>query len=457
MASRAMMGRVPPNDVEAEKALLGLLIQNSKLIDEIQTMLRPDDFYQKGHVTIFAQLLLFKQKNFKETLDLRSFVVFLTNEGKIEECGGLSYLIELTNSEKIGFATNAAYYAQTIRSLSRRRKLIDFTADLHEKAFDISEDIQGVIDHGEQRLSDLNSEGGAGADYKDLKQVLTYVTNNLKPLKKGESEGVSSGFDLLDDLTGGFRKQELTIIGARPSVGKTAFALSMALNMVMRNTRVGFFSLEMTATSLGQRLISQLSDVDFALIRKRLVNTGAMMDAIMRAAGTLYEKQLYIQDTPNMKLMDLRAQARRMKLKNDVQIIFIDYIGLIEYEDQSLERFNQVSQISRSLKQLARELDIPIICLCQVNRQAEGVEPKLSDLRDSGSIEQDADQVILLHRDKMKEKQEDRNAIQETKLIMAKNRNGETGTFTMGFKGNVVKFVPLDQSRRYTPGNSNNV
>lgn len=180
------------------------------------------------------------------------------------------------------------------------------------------------------------------------------------------------------------------------------------------------------------------------------------MDAIMKAAGTLYEKQLYIQDTPNMKLMDLRAQARRMKLKNDVQIIFIDYIGLIEYEDQSLERFNQVSQISRSLKQLARELDIPIICLCQVNRQAEGIEPKLSDLRDSGSIEQDADQVILLHRDKMKENREDRNAVQETKLIMAKNRNGETGTFTMGFRGNVVKFVMLDQGRSYAPGNSNN-
>jgi len=456
MPSSTLMGRVLPNDIEAEKALLGLLIQNSKLVDEIQTMLRPDDFYQKSHAAIYAGLIDFKQTNFKETLDFRSLVVFLTNKGKLEECGGISYLVELTNSEKIGFASNASYYAQTIRSLSRRRKVIDFASDLHEKAFDISQDIQGVIDHGEQTLSDLNSEGGAGADYKDLKDVLSAVTNNLRPLKKGESEGIASGIELLDDLTGGFRKQELTIIGARPSVGKTAFALTMALNMAVKDVRVGFFSLEMTATSLGQRLISQLSDVDFALIRKRLINTGSMMDAIMKAAGTLYEKQLYIQDTPNMKLMDLRAQARRMKLKNDVQIIFIDYIGLIEYEDQSLERFNQVSQISRSLKQLARELDIPIVCLCQVNRQAEGMEPKLSDLRDSGSIEQDADQVILLHRDKIKENNEDRNAIQETKLIMAKNRNGETGKFTMGFKGNVVKFVTMEQSRSFAAGNNNN-
>ncbi len=252
-------------------------------------------------------------------------------------------------------------------------------------------------------------------------------------------------------------------MGARPSIGKTAFALSIALNMIVKKKyRVGFFSLEMSATSLMERLLTSHSRVDFKRIRNATLK-GNEMIAVVDSSSVLYDAELFIQDTPNMKLMDLRAQARRMKLDHDVQIIFIDYITLIEAEaDSRVPRHEQISIISRSLKQLARELDIPIVCLSQVGRQADGVEPKLADLRESGSIEQDADVVILLHRDVGKNRIDDeeerrRNNIQETKIIMAKNRNGEQGIFSLAFISNIVRFDEMEFSRPYVAASNPNV
>jgi replicative DNA helicase len=278
----------------------------------------------------------------------------------------------------------------------------------------------------------------------------------------GIKNGFETGFLPLDSITGGFKKQEFIIVGARPSIGKTAFALSLTLNMIVKKKyRVGFFSLEMSASSLMERLLTGHSRVDFSHIRKATLKNSEM-SSIIDASGALYEAELYIQDTPNMKLMELRAQARRMKLEHDIQVIYIDYIGLIDAEaDARIPRHEQISIISRSLKQLARELDLPVVCLCQVGRQADGVEPKLSDLRDSGSIEQDADVVVLLHRDVGKNRTDDeaereKNNIQETKIIMAKNRNGETGVFSLAFVSNIVRFEEMEFSRKYVAGNNPN-
>ena len=450
-----MMGKIPPQDIGVEKALLGILLLNEKLIDEISSSLFPEDFYQKSHQSIFASLLEFKQEETAQTLDLVSFTTYLKSKGKLDSCGGLSYLAELTAGDSAALSVNASFYAQTVKALSRRRKVITFASRLRDKSYDISLDVQGMIDESEQELSALNSEGAAGTNYMNMNALVNQAIDSIQAHIKGEQEGIPSGFDTLDSLTGGFRNQELTIVGARPSIGKTAFALSIVLNMLLKNVTVGFFSLEMSATSLGYRLLSGLSRVDFSHIRKGTV-TDSELSRIIDASGVLYEKKLYIQDTPNMKLMDLRAQARRMKIKDHVQIIFIDYIGLIEYENQNIERFSQVSQISRSLKQLARELDIPILCLCQVGRQAEANEPKLSDLRDSGSIEQDADQVILLHRARPKNSEDNKNPLQDTSLIMAKNRNGETGTYHIGFVSRIVRFENLSEVHGYSAGNNPN-
>jgi replicative DNA helicase len=448
-------GKIPPHDSEAEKALLGILIMHPDMIEETSSKLYIDDFYEESHKCLYASLLDFKQKESGRTLDLVSFSTFLREEGKIEKCGGISYLAELTSSESSALSTNVGFYAKTVKNLARRRKAIAFAAKLSDSCYDVSNDVQNVIDGSEGELSSLSTEGSMVAGYHPFDQVIEAVIQDITDHSHGKQEGIPSGFLKLDDLTGGFRNQELTIIGARPSVGKTAFALSMVLNMILKQYRVGLFSLEMSATSLGGRLISMHSGVDFAHIRKATM-TQDEMNRILTAVDAIYQQKLFIQDTPNMQLMELRAQARKMKLKEDVQIIFIDYIGLIEYENQSMERFNQVSQISRSLKQLARELNIPIICLCQVGRQAEGVEPKLSDLRDSGSIEQDADQVILLHREKKKNDEVSRDAVQEAKFILAKNRNGEIGSYDIGFKGNIVKFVNMENAKGFTPGESKN-
>jgi replicative DNA helicase len=455
-----MLGRVPPHNEEAERAVLGAILLNDKVLVEVTDFLGKDDFYKVSHQELFDAIVQFRQES-TETLDLITLSAYLKKRDLLDRCGGISYISTLTSD--VPTTTNAAYYAKILKALAQRRKLLLFSSKIKDAAFDESQDIQKVIDEGEQSLSRLNNEAAGSDNYYNIKDL---VTTTISEIEERSTSGLKSGFDScytpLDSITGGFKKQEFIIVGARPSIGKTAFALSVALNMIVKKKyRVGFFSLEMSASSLMERLITGQSHVDFSHIRKATLKNSEM-NSIIDASGALYDAELYIQDTPNMKLMELRAQARRMKLEHDIQVIFIDYIGLIDAEaDARIPRHEQISIISRSLKQLARELDLPVVCLCQVGRQADGVEPKLSDLRDSGSIEQDADVVILLHRDVGKNRTDDegereKNNIQETKIIMAKNRNGETGVFSLAFVSNIVRFEEMEISRKYVAGNNPN-
>ncbi|WP_332447503.1 replicative DNA helicase [Sphaerochaeta sp.] len=460
MASDSMYGRVPPQNEEAERAVLGAILLNEKVLVEITDFLGKDDFYRVAHQNLFAAIVAFRQES-SESLDLITLSSYLKRKDQVEECGGLSYISTLTSD--VPTMTNAAYYAKILKALSQRRKLLLYASQLKDNAYDESQDIQKVIDEGEQALSKLSNDTAGSDNYFSIKDL---VTNAISEIELRSTSGIKNGFESgyapLDSITGGFKKQEFIIVGARPSIGKTAFALSLTLNMIVKKKyRVGFFSLEMSAASLMERLLTGHSRVDFTHIRKATLKNSEM-SAIIDASSSLYDSELYIQDTPNMKLMELRAQARRMKLEHDIQIIFIDYIGLIDAEaDARVPRHEQISIISRSLKQLARELDVPVVCLSQVGRQADGVEPKLSDLRDSGSIEQDADVVILLHRDVTKnrtddEEQREKNNIQETKIIMAKNRNGETGMFSLAFVSNIVRFEEMEFSHKYVAGNNPN-
>lgn len=460
MASNSMIGRVPPQNEEAERAVLGAILLNEKVLVDVTDFLGKDDFYKVAHQQLFGAIVTFRQES-SESLDLITLSAYLKKKDLVDACGGLSYISTLTSD--VPTTTNAVYYAKILKAISQRRKLLLFTSKLRDHAYDESHDIQKVIDEGEQSLSKLSNETAGSDNYFNIKDLITTTINDIETRStSGVKNGFESGYTSLDSITGGFKKQEFIIVGARPSIGKTAFALSLTLNMIVKKKyRVGFFSLEMSAASLMERLLTGQSRVDFSHIRKATLKSSEM-SAIIDASGTLYESELYIQDTPNMKLMELRAQARRMKLEHDIQIIYIDYIGLIDAEaDARIPRHEQISIISRSLKQLARELDLPVVCLCQVGRQADGVEPKLSDLRDSGSIEQDADVVILLHRDVGKNRTDDeeerkKNLTQETKIIMAKNRNGETGMFSLSFVSNIVRFEELEFSHKYVAGNNPN-
>jgi replicative DNA helicase len=344
---------------------------------------------------------------------------------------------------------------------------LELSGKLQEEIFDESQEIANVLDESERKLSDLQASSGTFTEKYQESSILVNKTVDrlMERAKHGNIDGVKTGFIQLDEMTGGFQPAEFIVIGARPSVGKTAFAISMAVDIaIKRKIPTGFFSAEMTSMAIMERILAAEARVDSKRIRSAILRSQDMVN-IVDAASRIYEGKLYIQDTPNIKLLDLRSQARRMKREKDIKILFIDYISLINPESKAnVPRHEQVAEISRSLKSLSRELQIPIVALSQVSRDAEGKEPNLANLRESGSVEQDADVVILLHRDRLADlsgnDKEGRNGnsnqqapqtiqgfpVQETKVILAKQRNGETGVITMGFQNQLVRFVDMERS-----------
>jgi len=461
MASNPTLGRVPPHNDDAERAVLGAILLSANAFSEVTEVLRKEDFYKPGHQVIFDAILAFHQENSSQTIDLITITDFLRSKDMLDRCGGMAYVVSLTSD--VPTTTNAIYYARIVQALSLRRAMLDLSGEIRDKVFDESQDVASVLDETEQKMSDLQASSGTFTDKYQESSILVNKTVDrlMDRAKNGNKEGVKSGFAQIDDMTGGFQPSEFIVIGARPSVGKTAFAITMAVDIaIRRKIPVGFFSAEMTSMAIMERILSAEARVDSKRIRSAILRSQDMM-SIVDAASRIYEGKLYIQDTPNIKLLDLRSQARRMKRERDIKILFIDYIGLINPEaNPNVPRHEQVAEISRSLKALSRELQIPIVALSQVSRDAEGKEPNLANLRDSGSVEQDADVVILLHRDRLADmtgtgdsKRDEPSPIimhgfpvQETKVILAKQRNGETGIITMGFQNQLVRFVELDRS-----------
>jgi replicative DNA helicase len=370
----------------------------------------------------------------------------------------MAYIASLTSD--VPTTANAVYYADIVRSYSLRRSLLEISGKIQADAFNEAEDIAHLLDESEVRLSDLQAATGPLSErYKESSSLVNETVDRLmERAKHGNKDGVKSGFQQLDDMTGGFQPSEFIVVGARPSVGKTAFAISMAIDIaIRRKIPTGFFSTEMTSMAIMERILAAEAQVDSKRIRSAVLRSQDMVN-IIDAASRIYEGKLYIQDTPNIKLLDLRSQARRMKRERDIKILFVDYIGLINPEaNPNVPRHEQVAEISRSLKSLCRELNIPIVALSQESRDAEGKEPNLANLRDSGSVEQDADVVILLHRDRLQDPSKRENheeeaqyyegfPVQETKVILAKQRNGETGIITMGFQNQLVRFVEFERS-----------
>ncbi len=462
MAS-SLIGRVPPQNIDAEVALLGSILLRNRALDDVISILTKDDFYQRSHMLIWEGIVGLRNDKPSVTIDLLSLTQYLSEKGTLTECGGPSYIAGLTDS--VPSSTNAVYYAQIIRNCAIKRRLIDLSVLVGDKAFDETQDVQKSIDEVEQKISALGSSIGTN-NYTDVGSLILRVVDDVHDRQSGKkTSGISSGFRQLDRLIGGFKPSDMVIIAARPSVGKTALGLNIAINMAFgpNPVPVGFFSLEMSGASLVERVLSNRGQINNTILRNGKLDKDSEQ-RLMDTAGMLYEnaKNLLIQDTPNISLMEIRSQARRMKRENNIQAIFIDYIGLIDLQGPaSMPRHEQVSIISRSLKSLARELNVPVICLAQVNREGgKDRPPMLADLRDSGSIEQDADLVILLddpskrlneegkitqYEEEDSESEEQSVKMKPLKIIIAKQRNGSTGAFNLNFVADYMSFREIEK------------
>jgi replicative DNA helicase len=429
---KLLKDKVPPHSTEAEQATLGALLLDWGAMSDIVTTLRADRFYSLQNQIIFqAMITLFSQSVKGDTLTV---INELTKEGKLEQAGGAAYLASLTDT--VPSSANVQYYADIVIDQAYRRDLIKISSEMHASSFDETHDSQMLIEEAEKKIFAL-SERNETTKVHTMEDTIGTTIELIDQRYKNQNAftGVPSGFDKLDTMTSGFQNSELIIIGARPSIGKTALALSM-MEYITINQHIpcGFFSLEMSYQSIGQRLLSQESNIPGLKLRSGMLKLSDFQ-RLQDAAGRCYKAPLFIVDTPNMKLIDLRAMARRMVANQGVKIIFIDYIGLITTEDPSAPVYEQVSEVTKSLKALSRELDIPIVALCQVSREAEGEEPNLAQLRGSGSVEQDADVVIFIHRDRNKE-----DPVQDAKLIVAKQRNGSTGKVDIAFVAACTKY-----------------
>ena len=420
--------KTPPHNIEAEQAVLGAILMDWTAMAEVVSKLSTDRFYSLQNQLVYDALIKLYAKGVRG--DTLSLVDELTVEGKLEQAGGAGYIASLT--EMVPSAANIEHYSDIVLDCATRRELIKIAGELKTMAFERGQqDSKALLDTAEQKIFSLSQKNETTRIY-DIKDIVIKDIEIIDARYKNKTEftGIPSGFSKLDMMTSGFQKSELIIIGARPSIGKTALALSMMQHIALeRQIECGFFSLEMPYESIGMRLLSMSSHVDMGRMRSGMLQKQDFTK-IQDAAGRWYSAPLYKVDTPNMRLLDLRAMARRMVANHKVKIIFIDYIGLITTENPNAAVFEQVSEISKSLKALARELEIPIVALCQVSRDAEGHEPNLAQLRGSGSVEQDADVVMFIDRER---KRDEQAAVQEAKIILAKQRNGPTGDIEIMF------------------------
>lgn len=425
---------IPSHNEEAEIATLGAVLIDAEALPSIIPLIRAEDFYKGAHQRIYEAVLALFDRG--QSVDLITLSEELRARGTLELCGGTAYISRLTSA--VPTSANVEFYARIVQSTSIRRTLARVSQEIIAQAHDDRADISVILEETERRIFEISDRHQTGT-YLPAKEIVrqTFEAIEKHYHSKTEYTGIPCGFKDLDQLTMGFQNSEFVVIGSRPSVGKTAFALTIAANMAIRQKiPVGFFSLEMSAMAIMQRLLSMEARLDSQRMRTGMLSP-ADFSRITEACGRLYEAPLYISDSPDLKLLDLRAQARRMKSKQDVKIIFIDYISLIGSENRDLPRHEQIAEISRSLKALARELNLPVVALSQVRRETEGKKPTLADLRESGSIEQDADVVIFIHTDDLK--------LETRELAVAKQRNGPVGDIQLAFLARYTKYEPLER------------
>jgi len=435
--------RTPPHSDEAERTVLGALMLDKDAIIKVADMLHVGDFYKEAHNVIYEAMLSLYEKS--DPLDVLSISNELEEQNKIDSIGGATYLASLVSG--IASASNITYYAKIIQKKSVLRKLIGAAAQIGEMGYDESEDVEKTLDDAEQLLFGI-SEKSLKQEFTPIKTILGDAFDRLDDLhkNKGEMRGVPTGFLDLDDLLSGLQKSDLIILAARPSVGKTSLALDIARqSATLANVPVGIFSLEMSADQLVDRMIAAEGNVDLWRLR-----TGNLKDSdfveINNTMGKLSEAPIFIDDTSSANIMEMRTMARRLQAEHDLGLIIIDYLQLMEGRSNE-SRVQEISEISRGLKMLAKELNIPILALSQLSRAVESrpdQRPKLSDLRESGSIEQDADVVMFIYREDRVNPDTENKGIAE--VIVAKHRNGPVGIKQLYFHEECASYKNLEKT-----------
>ena len=441
------MRNIPAN-IEAEQALIGSILIEPERLDQIVSIVNSSDFYDVKNRYIFSAIEQLHDESLP--IDIISVCDKLKAQGTLDKVGGELYVAQLADG--VPTSAHAEMYAQIIRDKAILRELISAGSQIVETAYSDS-NVDEILDQSERIIFRI-AESRATKSYIDIRNALTDVFEHLEELRDKHAKGlggfvtgIPTGFKKLDEVTSGFHKSDLVIVAARPSVGKTAFALSLAKNMAMiGEASVGIFSLEMSREQLIQRLLCMESLVDLQKVRRGWLNDEEWK-RLMLGASNLMKSNIIVDDESNLEPRVLRAKARRMKKEYNVDAIFIDYLQLMSLEDSRRDsRQQEISEISRSLKLLARELDISIVALSQLSRaveQREDKRPRLSDLRESGAIEQDADVVIFLYRDEYYKKQ-NLELPHETEVIIGKQRNGPIGTVTLMFNPSFTNFFESD-------------
>ncbi|WP_018663447.1 replicative DNA helicase [Heyndrickxia acidiproducens] len=439
-----IMDRMPPQNIEAEQAVLGAIFLEPSSFITASEILAAEDFYRNAHQKIFQVFMRLNDAG--KAVDLVTVAEELSATQQLEDVGGISYLSELATS--VPTAANIGYYAQIVAEKSLLRRLIRTATNIAQEGYTREDNVEDLLDEAERSIMEVAQRKNSG-DFQHIKDVLVSTYDNIEMLhnRKGDVTGIPTGFYELDRMTAGFQRNDLIIVAARPSVGKTAFALNIAQNVGTKTEEnVAIFSLEMGAEQLVMRMLCAEGNIDAQRLR-----TGALTDEDWRkltmAMGSLSNSGIFIDDTPGVRISEIRSKCRRLKQEQGLGMIVIDYLQLIQGSVNSREnRQQEVSEISRSLKALARELEVPVIALSQLSRsveQRQDKRPMMSDIRESGSIEQDADIVAFLYREDYYEQDtENKNIIE---IIIAKQRNGPVGTVQLAFVKEYNKFVNLER------------
>ena len=436
-----MLDRVPPQNIEAEQSVLGAILIDQGAIAKISDILQPEDFYREAHKLVYRSAMSLFERG--EAIDFITVIDMLRREEALERAGGISYITSLANG--VPTAANIVFHAKIVQEKSLLRRLIHAATDIAAMGYAETEEVERVLDHAEQKILEVATRK-IGQDFAPIKEIIFSTLDKIDEMHKakGGITGLSTGFTNLDKLTGGFQRSDLILIAARPSMGKTAFVLNVAQHMATRDKKsVAIFSLEMPREQLAMRMMCAEGLIDSQHFR-----TGAMSNDewknLVDAADRLSASPMFIDDTAGVNAVELRNKARRISKEHGLDCIIIDYLQLMDGGAHSRidNRQQQISDISRSLKALARELKVPVIALSQLSRGPESRtsrKPMLSDLRESGSLEQDADMVAFLYREDYYNPETEKKNL--TELIIAKNRNGPTETVELYFHKNFTRFT----------------
>lgn len=439
------LGKVPPHDIEAEQAVIGSMLTDQEAVYAAIERLKPEDFYREDNKQIYTAILNIYNK--AEPIDIITLKAELSSMGKLDAVGGLEYIVELP--EKVPTTANVDRYIKIVEEKSLLRNLIRAANEILSSGYAQEDDVENIVDHAEKKIFDVMQKKSQKG-YTTIKDVLVESFTKLEELynQKEHITGVPTGFAELDKKTAGLHGSELILIAARPAMGKSAFALNIGSYAATRaNVPVAIFSLEMSKEQVGNRILCSE-----ALVDSNNVRTGELNDEelgkLAETSGELSQAPIYIDDTPGISVMEIRAKCRKLKLEKNIGLVIIDYLQLIQGSRKTSSREQEIAEISRSLKILAKEIEVPVIALSQLSRAVEARpdhRPMLSDLRESGSIEQDADIVMFLYRDDYYNEDSEKKNIAE--VIIAKQRAGSTGTVELAWLGKYTKFANLEKYR----------